>query len=126
MKPIYKVRASRTILFTISIAVQLLIVVGFILLFNQYFAAFYGFSICISVAAVVWILNNKSNPAYKMAWIIPIMLFPIFGGLFYLFFGGNKTGRRTKDKMKSIQQQTLESLTANEPILGLIESLSMG
>lgn len=121
MKPIYQVRAFRTIFFTVSIAVQLLIVIGFILLFNQYFAAFYGFSICVSMAAVVWILNNRNNPVYKMAWIVPIMLFPIFGGLFYLFFNGNRTGRRTKEKMKSIQRQTLEALAANEQIPELME-----
>jgi len=37
--------------------------------------------------AVFLILNGKSNPSYKIAWIIPILLFPIFGGLFYIFFG---------------------------------------
>lgn len=121
MKPVYKVRASRTIFFASSLAVQLLIMISFILKFNRYFAAFYGFSIFLSIAAVLWIVNNKSNSAYKIAWIIPIMLFPIFGGLFYLFFGGNQTGRKTKDKMNSIQMQTLESLILNEETFDLLE-----
>lgn len=121
MKPIYKIKIFRTIFFASSILIQLLIIIGFIIRFNRYFAAFYGISIFISILAVLWIINNKSNPAYKIAWIIPIMLFPIFGGLFYLFFGGNKTGRRTQEKMKSIQIQTLESLVSNGGALDLIE-----
>jgi len=67
-------------LFAAPIIIQLLMVVGFIMWFNQYFVLFYGANILISTVAVIWILNNNSNPAYKIAWIIFIMLFPIFGG----------------------------------------------
>lgn len=121
MKPAHKAKIFKIIIFAATIAIQVLIIVGFIRLFNQYFAAFYGFSICLSVAAVVWILNKRDNPAYKIAWIIPIMLFPIFGGLFYLFLNGNRTGRKTKEKMNAIMQQTLECLATNEEVLERLE-----
>jgi len=51
---------------------------------------------------VFCILNGKSNYAYKLAWIIPIMIFPIFGGLFFLMFGVNKCSNRNKEKMHEI------------------------
>ena len=31
------------------------------------------------------IVNRKGNPAYKLAWMLPILLFPVFGVLFYVF-----------------------------------------
>lgn len=101
---------NRIVLFAVAIILQLLVLVGFILWFNQYYAVFYAVNILISIAAVIWILNNKSNPAYKIAWIIPIMLFPIFGGLFYLLLGGNKAGRRAKERMQPILCRTAERL----------------
>jgi len=52
------------------------------------------------MVSVLLIINSKSNPAYKIAWIIPILLFPIFGGLFYIFFGRNKLSKKEKKRMK--------------------------
>ncbi len=60
----------------------------------SYFA--YAASILLSVVAVLWILNDSSNSAYKLAWIIPILVVPVFGGLFYFFFGRIRLGGRLK------------------------------
>ena len=65
--------------------------------FSNYYFYLYIIFTAISVAAVLWILNDRINPAYKIAWILPIVVFfPMFGGLFYIFFGRNKASRRTK------------------------------
>lgn len=39
----------------------------------------------VSSAVMIYIINDESNPAYKIAWIIPVMLMPLFGGVLYLF-----------------------------------------
>lgn len=31
----------------------------------------------ISALVVLWIINKSDNPAYKLAWIIPILIFNI-------------------------------------------------
>ncbi len=113
-------KAKRNILLIITAIIQILVFIGLIQWFSHYFAVFYGFNILVSLVAVISILNNKSKPAYKMAWIIPIMLFPIFGVLFYLSFGGNKTGRQVRNKMQSIMQQTAEALGLAD---GCLESI---
>lgn len=70
-----------------------------------------------SFVAVLWIINNKSNPTYKIAWIIPILIFPIFGVSFYVFFGSNKLSKRNKNRMKSIEDKTKEALQPQQLIL---------
>lgn len=42
--------------------------------------------IVISLLIVILLMNNDDNPSYTLAWIIPIMLFPVVGGAFYLFY----------------------------------------
>jgi cardiolipin synthase len=74
------------------------------------------------MAVVLWIINDRSNPAYKIAWIISILLFPIFGGLFYIFFGRNKLDKRTRLKMKYIADKTREELESKPFILEEIVS----
>ncbi len=114
----------RAIFVAFALTLQLLVLIGIILKLNEYFAFFYGGSIFISLIAVLFIINSASNPAYKMAWIIPILIFPIFGGLFYIFFGGNKLGKRTKRRMKYIEDKTKEALAAQPDILAEIGLLN--
>ena len=40
----------------------------------------------ISVLIVLWIVNKKINPSYKLGWTILIMTVPVFGVLLYVLF----------------------------------------
>ncbi len=48
----------------------------------------------ISIGVVAFILNSRMQVEYKLAWTIPIMLMPLFGGTFYLLFGARTGSRR--------------------------------
>lgn len=120
MKLLRKLLFSRAIFIFLAIIFQLLFLIGLIIKFNNYFVFFYGGSILISIIAVLKIINNRTNPAYKIAWIIPILTFPVFGGLFYLFFGGNKLSKSVKQKMKAIGDKTREALEPQQFILDAI------
>ncbi|WP_408956144.1 cardiolipin synthase [Natroniella sp. ANB-PHB2] len=122
MEFIKKFLFHRITFLTIAILLQLLVLIGVILKFNDYFVLFYGGSILVSIIAVLGIINNQMNPIYKLAWIIPILLFPIFGGLFYIFFGGKKLGKRAKNKMTSIRDEIKNTIPPQESILEEIEA----
>jgi len=107
-----------------ALLIQLAVLIGVILKFSEYFVFFYAASILISLAAILVIINNNTNPAYKLAWVIPILVFPIFGGLFYVFFGFNKLGRKTRKKMKSIEIKTKEALKPNWNVIEDIRAQS--
>ena len=66
-----KLFVPRTLLLLIPVLMQLAIFIMLVLRFSEYFGYFYVTSITISVIVVVLILNSRSNPAYKIAWIIP-------------------------------------------------------
>lgn len=53
----------------------------------------------LSVIIVIWLVRKYDNPTYKISWIIIILLLPLFGGLFYLFWGNTPLNRaRTQHK----------------------------
>lgn len=112
MEFIRKFLFHRVALIFIAIALQLIVLIGVIIKFNDYFAFFYGASLLLSLVAVFLIVNTKTNPVYKLAWVIPILMFPIFGGLFYIFFGRSRLNKRTKRKMKFIGDKTKEALVS--------------
>ncbi|NLT95822.1 MAG: cardiolipin synthase [Clostridia bacterium] len=117
MEFIRKFLFHRVALIIIAIILQLLVLLGAIIRFNQYIAYFYGGSLLLSIVAVFWVVNSRSNPVYKLAWVIPILLFPIFGSLFYIFFGRNKLNRRTKRQMKFITEKSQEVLEPKPRII---------
>ena len=40
-----------------------------------------------SSAVVLWLVSKDETSAYKISWIILILVFPVFGGLLYLSIG---------------------------------------
>lgn len=53
--------------------------------FVEYGWVAYGAMMILSAIVVIHIINEKGNPAFKLAWIIPILLLPVFGAALYLF-----------------------------------------
>ncbi|MCI9360124.1 MAG: cardiolipin synthase [Hungatella sp.] len=41
----------------------------------------------------IYIINKKDNPSFKLAWIIPVLLVPVFGSLLYLYVELEISGR---------------------------------
>ncbi len=70
--------------------------------FTAHFDYFYWFCIFVSFLATVWIVSDRSEPGYKIAWLVVILPFPVFGGILYLLLGGNRISERTRRKMKGI------------------------
>lgn len=123
MKLLLKFLFHRSVLVGTAILIQMALLIFVIWGFKDYFVLFYFGSVSLSIIAVLIIINNNMNSGYKIAWIIPILLFPIFGGLFYIFFGGKKLSKRVKRKMNSVEERTKTLLGENSAIAE-IETLS--
>lgn len=78
---------SRVVIVGLLIIVQVAMLAVVVLRLSRYFAIFYGIFMLLSVVMTLVVINKEENPSYKLAWIIPIMAFPLFGGFFYLMFG---------------------------------------
>jgi len=52
----------------------------------KYWLYFFNF---LAAICVISIINSKDNPAYKMIWMIPLSMIPVFGVLLYLFVKAN-------------------------------------
>ncbi len=121
MQTLIRLLFSRMVLVGTAIILQILILIVVIWRFSNYFVYFYGICTFISLMTVLWIVNGKGNHAYKLAWTIPIMTFPIFGGLFYLMFGGNKSSKRNRRKMQEIADNMGSSLNQKLEVMQKLE-----
>ncbi|HWP51947.1 MAG TPA: cardiolipin synthase [Clostridia bacterium] len=104
MKRLKKLLFSRALIVSALVLGQVLILLLFILRLSRYFAAMYGVFMLISAIVTLVVVNKEVNPSYKLAWIIPIMMFPLFGGLFYLIFGNTHLSKSLSARMRRIEE----------------------
>lgn len=116
VKKFFNLLFHRTFFIAVAILIQIVVLVTVIWRFNNQFVYFYMFTSLLSAAVVLHIISKNSNPSYKIAWIVPIMLFPIFGGLFYVLFGSNKMSRNIKKKMNKIKDKFADTLNSDSLI----------
>ena len=117
IKKLLKILLHRVVLIGLAIAVQIVLLVLMLVKFQEFFVFFYALCVVLSMVVVLFIVNGKSNPGYKIAWIIPVLLVPVFGGLFYLIFGGNRLSARTKRKMSIVEHRMRQALPPDNRVL---------
>lgn len=68
----------------------------------------YLLGLLITFISAVHILNRDTNPAFKIAWMLPISVFPIFGGLLYFMFGARRIGKRYRAMSSDLRAYSKE------------------
>ncbi|MEG0765796.1 MAG: PLDc N-terminal domain-containing protein, partial [Pseudoflavonifractor sp.] len=101
----------RTALVALLLILQLVVLVVMMVRFSGYFIYFYVFCVLLSIVVVLGIVNSRSDPGFKIAWIVPILLLPVFGGLVYLLCGGNQLPKRVQKKMQGMDRRMNDVLS---------------
>lgn len=117
MKKILKFLTSRLFIVGALIAVQAAILVFFIFFLSSYFVYLYALFVLLSIVVTVYIVTKKDNPMYKLAWIIPVLLVPVFGGLLYLIFGNRNISKKMKKRISGLYHATVTLLPKNLDVL---------
>lgn len=89
---------------------QIIILAVVVITFSEHANHFYWCCILASIAAALAIIGSRMEPGYKIAWLLVILPFPVFGGLFYLLIGGGHISKRTQKKMQGILQKSALAL----------------
>ncbi len=104
---------SRFTLVSLAILAQLFWMFFFIhRLSDHYMIVAAAFNFVTLIAAVI-IVNKNGNPMVKMAWIVPILVFPLFGGILYFLSGGNcavrwkQAGRGSRRFLSAMLRRTI-------------------
>lgn len=97
MKSTTKLNVSRAIMLIVPILIQFILLGVVLVEFSSHFVWFYALNVVLSIIFTLVIIKDDSkNPAYKLAWIVPILIVPVFGVILYILFGGIKDNRKVK------------------------------
>ena len=126
LRKILKLLTSRLVFFGLLLLIQLVWLLTFLTRLTTYSTAISALFTLVSLLAVLWIINKGENPAYQMAWIIFILVFPLLGGLFYLLVGNKQPSKKMRLKLEAEQRRTQESVKQDPSVLEEIGSLDAG
>lgn len=110
MSKIGKLLFHRVGIIGAGIVAQIVFYILMIRRFSEYLVYLNWIFIGISVAAVLWIVNDRSNPGYKLGWIIIVLISPVVGGGLYLLLGGNRLSRRNQRRLRTMQYKIVQNL----------------
>ena len=101
-------------------AILVLMQVAFFLLelsiWSSYYVLIAAILRLISIAVIIYLIYRPNNPAVKLAWIIPIMMFPLFGGILYLSCGHVIISRKLRNKIQTADKLMRKNMPDNKDI----------
>jgi cardiolipin synthase len=122
MRKVLKALFGRIAITGVLLILQLTILGVGIWRLSESFIYLYVSFILLSLLVMIYIVSRTDNPSYKLAWAVPVLLVPVFGGLFYLLFGGNKIGRILKKQIESTYYEMVDLFYQDENIIKEIEA----
>lgn len=106
---------SKLVIVGLLIVFQVLFLFAALVFLNDYFVYTFGFLMLLSMCIVIWLVGKDENPSYKLAWVIPIIIFPIFGGLFYLVFGNKNMPKKLVDRIRAAEKSERRAFSPEKP-----------
>ena len=108
---------SKIMIVAYLIIIQLLFLFGLIFFLSSYSSIIRFILSVLSILMVIYIFNKDENPSYKLAWISVILILPLFGGIMYLMFGGQKVPRQLRRQLKITHEGIAEQFNQNEQLM---------
>lgn len=101
-----KIVFSHTMITIILLLIQLMVIFSMFRWFSSYIEYFLGIFTLLSIILVVYIVNCNSKPEFKLAWMIPVCVVPVFGVMLYLFIETNLGALGLKQQLGRCMAET--------------------
>ena len=126
VKKVLKFLFSRLVIFSLLIALQLFFLIFLLIKFSEGTIFIQMALEIISLVVVIWLVNKRDNPSYKLAWVIVVLAFPLLGGVFYLMWGNKgihgKKARKITNYYQLMKSQAVQLPELTEEAAQLKES----
>lgn len=117
---------GRTAIIIISLLIQLFILIYTTRWLTEYSTIIYYGCILLGVVVAIHIMNNNDNASFKLAWIIPVLIVPVFGAIFYVFVYNQFETRAIKKTFAKLDEQLKPAYKQNEKLMDRIKDESDG
>ena len=124
MSRLGKLIFQRVIVVAFFILLQLVALLSTVIWLSEYRRWIQVVMTVLSILTIVYLLYDRTNSSYKIAWIILILAFPVAGISLYLTFGGRRLNLRTRRNMHQAEDMVRENLWQERLISDNLQNLS--
>ena len=128
LRKLFRIIFGRTAFVILALLLQIGFLVSLVLRVEDYAHIIYFISVLLSALVVITIFNEPMNSSFKLAWIVPVMVIPVFGVLLYIFvqiqpqvrFTAKRIRMRAEEMRPFLRQdpETMDNLRRQEPSEG--------
>lgn len=97
MRKFLQYALNRVVITALLVLIQIAFFLVVLLQWGNYYVWFSLVLRFITFWAVIYIIWKPTNPAVKLAWVVPILTFPLFGGVLYLCYGHVIVPKKLRD-----------------------------
>lgn len=92
---------SRLFIISMLIFIQLSVLVLVLIYLSWiYIPVYFAFTALGFIISII-IINRNDSPTFKIAWIVPVLAFPIGGSLFYILFGRSHLNKKNTRRLEN-------------------------
>ncbi|MEG0769994.1 MAG: cardiolipin synthase [Ruthenibacterium sp.] len=111
MKRFWRVVLSRTFLLGLLAVVQIGVFTAVFFELNRLNTVIYTMITIVAVIVAVAVFERDNlNPAYKMMWLLLIVLLPVSGVIYYLCFGRHRSSQKALKQLSEIEHRSVASM----------------
>ena len=124
LKKLLRLIFGRTTLGTLFLLIQILVLFAGFDWFREYLIYMYGGSAILSALILIYIISDEGKSTIKLSWVVPILVFPVFGTLFYLFLTLQPGTHRINRRIEEVGTKLRPYLLQDPEVLAHYESIS--
>lgn len=91
---------------------------------REYMIYFYGGSSLLSAVVLIYIISNDENSSIKLSWVVPILIIPVFGTLFYLFLKLQPGVKLINRRIQSLEKEVAPYLVQDPEVMREYNNIS--
>ncbi len=104
----------RRIIVSMMIALQVAVLIYFVMSEGPVSTVISAVLTLMSFFIVLYIINKKEKPAYRMTWVVLVLGLPVLGGLFYLLVHTQASTRRFSERLREIEKKSSPMMQPKE------------
>ncbi len=121
-KGLFRIIFSRTGIILLLVLIQFGLMVSSVYYLREYLPFIYGAVIILEAIAVIYIINSKGNPAFKMTWMLCVLVFPLIGVMFYVFAQMQVGTRFMRSRLSTLRIETAPYMQQDPEIVDHIRA----
>lgn len=119
-KGLFRIVFSRTGIILLLILVQLGLFLRIPYYLGDYIRYMYGVLLVLEVIVIIYIINTEGNPAFKMTWMLSVIVFPVVGTIFYIYAQTQPGTQFIKKRLSKLKIETDPYMQQEDDVVAAI------